>query len=155
MEQEIDVIDREIINQLQDNPEIDMEELKDQINHNLNRRLSISTIYHRKSKLLENNTLRIEYAPDYMKINKGTLCFIAIKFEGHDEHIFQSFKEMNNVLEVHAIGGQYDAFLKVRAQSIQEIADFVFRIRTDYPQVKTTEIFVALKTVKETLSIRI
>jgi|GEM_PF-4784680 len=155
MSDQLDDIDRELINQLQNNPEIDIEELRDIINHNLNRRLSISTIYHRKNKLLDNKILRSEYAPDYRIINKATLCFIALKFEGHDENIFQQLKQMNNVMEVHAIGGQYDAFLKVRGGDIHEIADLVFQIRTDYPIVKTTEIFFALKTEKETLSIGI
>ena len=155
MSEQLDEIDRELINQLQNNPEIDIEELRDIINHNLNRRLSISTIYHRKNKLLDNKILRSEYAPDYLRINKATLCFIALKFEGHEENIFQQLREMNNVMEVHAVGGQYDAFLKVRGRDIHEIADLVFQIRTDYPIVKTTEIFFVLKTEKETLSIGI
>jgi len=155
MAEMLDDIDREIINELQKNPYIDMEDLRDIVNNNLNRRLSISTIYHRKGKLIEGGILKEAFIPDYNKIGKATLCFIAIKFDGHDERILEEFTKIPNVMEAHAIGGQYDVFLKVRGRDIREIANLVFRIRSDYSIVKTTEIFVVLKTEKETQSIEI
>ncbi len=149
----LDDIDRALINELMNNPRVDMEELKNIVNGRLHRNLSISTIYQRRNKLFESGLLREVLAPDYGRVGKSTLCFIGVKFSGHDEHILEEFTKIPEVMEVHAVGGQYDVFLKVRGSDIENIANLVFRIRTDYPIVKATEIFIALRTKKETLSV--
>jgi len=146
----LDDIDRAIINELQNNPQVDMENLKNTLNHNLGRKLSISTIYHRRNKLLESGVIKECFVPDYSKVGKETLCFIAVKFEGHDDNILDSFTHIPEIMEVHAVGGQYDVFLKVRGESIQDIANLVFKIRTEHHMVKTTEIFIVLRSHKET-----
>lgn len=152
---ELDEIDIALINELQLNPDIDIEELRDRINSKLNRKLSTSTIYHRRSKLLEKGILKKAYIPDYEKIGKPTLAFIAIKFDGHDDEMLRKLTEFPGVMEVHAVSGHYDVFLKVRTRNIEELANLVFRIRTENILVKSTEIFVNLRTEKETLLIEV
>lgn len=151
----IDEIDKAIINELQRDGSIDMKSLRDRVNKNLGRRLSVSTIYHRNSRLLEDGVIRKSFIPDYDRVGKSTMAFIAVKFEGHDEEIFRKLSDIRGVMEVHAVGGQYDVFLKVRAGSIHEVADLVFKIRTEFDIVKATEIFIVLKSEKETPAIEL
>jgi len=57
---------------------------------------------------------------------------------GGEDEVFEKLKNMNEVTEVHVVYGVYDVVVKVEADSMDKLKDFVTNTIRKLPKVRST-----------------
>lgn len=144
---ELDDVDRAILNELQRDGRISNVELARRIN------LSPPATHTRVKRLEDEGYIRQYVALlDREKLGYDMLCMISISLQVHQYEAVERFRsvvrDMPEVLEVHHLTGQFDYVLKVVVHDRRELERFVMDKLTPIPgiaQIYTSMVFSEVK----------
>ncbi len=100
-----------------------------------------ATIHNRIQKLEENGIIRnYTIAPDFRKLGKPITAFLlvsilpeTIQIEDSLETLSRKLANLEHVVEVYNITGEFDYLMKVRVDNLEVIgSDLVFKLRKEY-----------------------
>ena len=117
--------------------------------------VSEATVHMRVKRLKEMNILKgFQALRDPSSVGKGLTAITLIKADPLKYHeILEKLKSMDDVYEVYDVTGEYDAVVKLRSNSREELArliDSIGQIRG----VISTLTMIVLKTIKEDTRVR-
>jgi len=117
--------------------------------------VSEATVHMRVKRLKEMNILKgFQALIDPSSVGKGLTAITLIKADPLKYHeILEKLKSMDDVYEVYDVTGEYDAVVKLRSNSREELArliDSIGQIRG----VISTLTMIVLKTIKEDTRVR-
>ncbi|MFX0169593.1 MAG: Lrp/AsnC family transcriptional regulator [Candidatus Hodarchaeota archaeon] len=143
----IDEIDFKILQELQ----LDASQSALRIARKMN--IPRSTIQHRIERLKKNQIIkRVVAIPDYARIGLPVTAFVLVNFspssKSTQQAVAQKIAQLENVVEVHVVAGQWDFILKARGASLQEIGELVVNQLRQIPgvgQTVTSGIFFTIK----------
>jgi Lrp/AsnC family transcriptional regulator, regulator for asnA, asnC and gidA len=113
--------------------------------------ISDATVHIRVRRLLAAGILRkFTIATDNVLLGYDHLAFIGINInEGSADEVIASLSQLDEILELHEIYGQFDLLLKIRAKSLEEMREIVANKIGKVPQITEAELMTVLKTIKE------
>lgn len=113
--------------------------------------ISDATVHIRVRRLLAAGILRkFTIATDNVLLGYDHLAFIGINInEGSADEVIASLSQLDEILELHEIYGQFDLLLKIRAKSLEEMRELVANKIGKVPQITEAELMTVLKTIKE------
>lgn len=146
MTQDLDRIDRRILQMLQRDGRLSNAELAARVN------VSPATCHRRTQRLIDDGAIRsvrAEVAPD--RVDRGTLVMVGVVLDRSTPQSFAAFEDavtaLPFVLDCHLVAGDFDYFLKIR---VRDIADFN-RLHGEQlialPGVRQTRTFFVMKEV--------
>jgi DNA-binding Lrp family transcriptional regulator len=151
-------VDIALINILQEHPDLAGERLRDEVNRISGKNLTTAAINARRGNLIKKQILKPAYVPDYWKIDKSMCGFIMIKTQKQEAEIANELSDAEkwpDIMEAHAIIGQYDILLKIRVRNMEELSRLSFRLREKFAKLERTETFIVSLTGKETPNIKL
>ncbi len=106
-------------------------------------RIPRSTVQHRIDRLKKNKIItRIVAIPDYSKIGLPVTAFVLVTYtptnDRSQQDVAREIAQLENVVEVHVVAGQWDIILKARGASLQEIGELVVNQLRKIPGVGHT-----------------
>ena len=112
-----------------------------------------ATVQERLKKMVESGVIRKFVAiPDYSKIGKRVTAYVFVTFRSQEnvtqQSLWEQASKLPGVYEVSAISGEWDALLKVRANSVEEIGTFVVDRLRATKGIEKTQTCVAFHEVK-------
>lgn len=154
----IDPMDEELLHLLQQ----DSKQSIAQLSKNLG--IGISSV-HARMKALKDSGVIQKYTAivDPREVNRGTLAFILVtvryRVPGRKGVLSQrEFCEQIAghplVQGVHVLSGEYDVLLKVRAENISEMNNFIVDFLRELPEVDKTLTMFAMDSYLDTLELR-
>lgn len=113
--------------------------------------ISDATVHIRVRRLLAAGILRkFTIATDNVLLGYDHLAFVGINInEGSADEVIASLSQLDEILELHEIYGQFDLLLKIRAKSLEEMREIVANKIGKVPQITEAELMTVLKTIKE------
>ena len=113
-----------------------------------------STVQHRIERLKQNQVIkRIVAVPDYEKMGLPVTAFVLVNYiatvKTSQQEVAKMIAQLDNVVEVHVVAGQWDFILKARAASMQEIGELVVNQLRQIPGVGQTVTQGSFFTIKE------
>ncbi|CAM3437107.1 Transcriptional regulator, AsnC family [Bordetella sputigena] len=94
---------------------------------------------------------------DSKAIGLDVLAFVHINLNSHDSkslRAFQRIVESNDAIqEAHAVSGDADYMLKVVAETLEELADFVSETLLASDTISHVQSYIVLKKMKQTSSL--
>lgn len=144
--QKLDEKDRKIINLLQENCELNIKQIARKIN------LSVTPTYERIKRIQKNGIIRKKVAlVDRKKVGKDLIIFCNISLKQHLMHYVNEFEEkvktLDEVMECHHIGGNYDYLLKIAVHDIDEYRAFLTREFSNFNSISKINSSFAMKEV--------
>jgi Lrp/AsnC family leucine-responsive transcriptional regulator len=119
--------------------------------------LSLPSVSDRLRKLEESGIISGYYAKlDAKKVGKDITAFIfvAVDSSKHYASFLEHTRELDDILECHAITGEGTHLLKVRTTNTASLEKLLAKIQA-WPGVTRTQTDVVLSTAKETTRLRI
>ena len=151
MTENIDDIDRKILNNLQKDASKSVEQLADSIN------LSRNACWRRVKRLESDGVISKRIAlvnPE--SVDLGLLVFVMIKAFGHDPDWLGKFKQavsvMPEIIGAHRMSGDLDYVLRVRVKDVKAYDDFYRRLIAKVPVADLSASFV-MEDIKDTTSL--
>lgn len=123
--QEMDEIDKRILNELQKDAKLNMKALASELN------LSKSPLYERVKQLEDGGYIR-RYAAvvDKDKVGKPLVVFCHLSVSAHNHESYARFVEevlkIDEIVECYSIGGEYDLLLKIVLEDLNAYDKFRF-----------------------------
>ena len=113
--------------------------------------ISDATVHIRVKRLLAAGILRkFTIATDHVLLGYDHLAFIGINInQGSADQVIPVLSQLEEILELHEMYGQFDLLLKIRAKSLQEVRDIVANKICRIPQITEAVLMTVLKTNKE------
>ncbi len=113
-----------------------------------------ATVQQRLKRLVETGVIRKFVAiPDYSKVGKQVAAYVFVTFKSEENvsqrNLWVEASKLPGVYEVSAISGEWDALLKVRAGSVEEIATLVVDRLRATKGIEKTETCVVFHVIKE------
>jgi DNA-binding Lrp family transcriptional regulator len=148
----LDATDRRILAQLQLHGRISNLELAEAVH------LSPAQCHRRHRRLEERGYVtRYEARLDPRRLGLGVMAFVHVTMErGHMREVVK-FREgiasMGQVLECHAVTGDFDYVLKVVARDLKTLSDFLLKTLAQLPGVNAVRSSVCLDEVKHTAAL--
>ena len=143
----LDKINRQILNELQENSSITNSELALKLD------IPATTVFDRVKKLEQNGIISKRVAivnPDH--IGKETIAFVSLSLNGHSAKNVQKFwkaiKTLPEVLECYHISGDYDFILKVMVDNIQVYESFLLEKLTAIENIGKIKTSFVMSTIK-------
>lgn len=142
-----DEIDRQILDQLQEDNRITNVELARRVG------LAPATTLDRVKKLEQRGVIRGHVTlVDPERVGKGTAAFVLVALASHRAEQVQAFRDsvsgLPEVLECYHVSGEYDYLLKVVAEDIRRYEDFLLHKLTATPNIGKIHTSFVLSTVK-------
>ncbi len=149
---ELDSLDRAILQRLQNDGRISHVELAQHVN------LSPPAIHSRVKRLEQKGYIRSYVALlDWTKMGYDMLCFIHIGLQKHQPESVTQFRTMiqamPEVLECHHVTGEFDYLLKVAIQDRADLERFVVNQLTPVPGIARIYTSLTLTEVKNTTAL--
>ncbi|AUH65717.1 Lrp/AsnC family transcriptional regulator [Paracoccus zhejiangensis] len=151
---DIDAIDRRILDLLQRDGRISNADLAAKVN------LSASACHRRVRRLEEEGFIRDYVALlDRRKVGRQTMVFVEITLSGQADEVLEAFeravREIPDVLECHLMSGAADYLLKVVANDTEDFARIHRQHLAKLPGVQQMHSSFALRTVFRTTALPI
>ena len=124
MTKQLDIIDKKLLNILQDNSRITIRELSEKLH------LSTTPIHERIKKLEKSGYIKKYHtAIDPKLIGKNLIVYISVSINEHSKAAIEEFeKEMDKldeVMECYYISGNSDFLLKVHCNDMDDFHNFI------------------------------
>ncbi len=154
MGQQLDAIDRQLLQYLQQDARISNAELARRVE------LSPPGLQKRLRKLEELDIIS-QYVTllNYEAIGYEMLCFVQVTLQRHEPNLVIGFKaavqEMTEVLECHFLTGEYDYLLKVVVRNRKQLEQFLLEKLTPVPGMDKLRTSVVLSEIKSTTAVSI
>ena len=145
----IDKIDRQILNIIQKNAKISHREIAEKLN------LSRTPILDRIKKLERRGVIQ-KYITilDRKKIDKTMIILCSISIKQHSIELVSEFQKIigtfNQVMECYQIGGSYDFFLKVVVNNVEEYQTFVLKNLSQIKNISNVQSSFVIGELKNT-----
>lgn len=145
----LDEIDLKILRLLQEDARMPFAKVAREVG------VSEATVHMRVKKLREMNVLKgFQALIDPSSVGKGLTAITLIKADPLRYHeILEKLKSMDDVYEVYDVTGEYDAVVKLRSNSREELARLIDSIG-QIGGVVSTLTMIVLKTIKEDTRIK-
>ncbi len=144
----LDVFDLKILALLQADASLTNSALSKQVN------LSASQCSRRRAGLEDAGYIRGYRAElDAAKLGYGIQAFTRVALSSHDETTAGDFAAFLNglaqVQQAHAVSGDSDYLIHIRAKSLDELAEFIHGHLLPHPRVSQVRSDIVLRTIKE------
>jgi len=157
-EKKLDEIDRKLLQLLQEDSKQSIAKLSKSLG------IGISSV-HARMKALKTSDIITRYSAvvDPVKVNRGTLAFIlvTVRYRVPGRKGVLSQREFCEAIAghplvqgVHVLSGEYDVLLKIRAENIGEMNNFIVDFLRELPEVDKTLTMFAMDTYLDTLELR-
>ena len=148
----LDVIDKRLINLLQNNSKQTTKQLSIVLN------LSVTAVYERIKKLEKEGVIEKYVAIiDKNKIEKSFLVFCHVKLIQHTKENVTTFEreilKLEEVSECFHVSGEYDYILKVYVKDMEQYRTFMVTKLTAIKYIGSTHSTFAIEKVKNTTAI--
>lgn len=149
---QLDVIDKKLINLLQNNSKQTTKQLSIVLN------LSVTAVYERIKKLEKEGVIEKYVAIiDKNKIEKSFLVFCHVKLIQHTKENVTTFEreilKLEEVSECFHVSGEYDYILKVYVKDMEQYRTFMVTKLTAIKYIGSTHSTFAIEKVKNTTAI--
>ncbi|MEM2020785.1 MAG: Lrp/AsnC family transcriptional regulator [Zestosphaera sp.] len=144
MNQELDELDKKILNVLQENADLTYAELGRMLG------VSPSTVYMRLRKLKERGFIKrivAEVTPELVGLNLRALIFLAIDVRKYND-IVSKLSNITNVKTVYDVTGEWTLVTEVYVKDHKELSEILDVIGA-LEGVQTTSTAVVLRVIKE------
>lgn len=150
----LDVIDKKLINLLQDNSKQTTKQLSLQLN------LSVTAVYERIKKLEKERVIEKYVAIiNKNKIEKSFLVFCHVKLIQHTRENVNTFEreilKLEEVSECFHVSGEYDYILKIFVKDMEQYRSFMVTKLTAIKYIGSTHSTFAIEKVKNTTAIHL
>lgn len=143
----LDKINRQILNELQEDSSITNAELAERLN------LPTTTVFDRVKKLESNGIISKRVAivnPE--KLGKETIAFVSLSLSGHSaknvQKFWESIESLPEVLECYHISGENDFILKVIVENIRTYETFLLEKLTAIENIGKIKTSFVMSTIK-------
>jgi DNA-binding Lrp family transcriptional regulator len=152
MEQNLDEVDRELLNYLQENARI--------TNAELARRVDLSPPgLQKRVRKLEKAGIIDQYVTilNPETVGYDMLCFVQITLVRHKSEFLQNFmqvlQDIPEVLEAYHITGEYDYLLKVVIRNRKHLEEFILETLSPLPGMDKIRTSLVLNNIKSTTAV--
>lgn len=150
----LDIIDKKLINLLQNDSKQTTKQLSLQLN------LSVTAVYERIKKLEKEQVIKQYVALiNKNKIERSFLVFCHLKLIQHSKEFISNFEkeitQLQEVSECFHVSGDYDYILKVYVKDMQEYREFMVTKLTAIKHIGSTHSIFTIGDVKNTTAIHI
>ncbi len=148
----LDLIDKKLINLLQNNSKQTTKQLSLQLN------LSVTAIYERVKKLEKEEVIK-KYVTliNKNKVEKSFLVFCHLKLEKHTKEYITVFEreidKLKEVTECFHVSGDYDYILKIYVKDMEEYREFMINKLTALKYIGSTHSIFTIGEVKSSTAI--
>lgn len=143
----LDKINRKILNELQENSSITNAELSERLN------LPATTVFDRVKKLENNGIIAkrvVIVNPE--KVGKETIAFVSLSLSGHSaknvEKFWKAIEGLPEVLECYHVAGENDFILKVIVDNIRTYESFLLEKLTAIENIGKIKTSFVMSTIK-------
>ncbi|AAY80901.1 Lrp/AsnC family transcriptional regulator [Sulfolobus acidocaldarius] len=147
---EIDAIDKKLLIELLKDSRISLRRLAEEMN------VSPATLHNRLMRLVQEGVVKgFTALIDYSKLGYPVTSILMIKVDG--KHILEFEKEvsnLDNVVAVYDVVGEYDVMLIAKFRSIEDLDTFIKSLLKN-PKIERTYTSIVLNVVKEDPRIKI
>jgi Lrp/AsnC family transcriptional regulator, leucine-responsive regulatory protein len=145
---EIDKIDRKILQALQEDGRISNLKLAETIG------LSPTAALARTGRLQRDGfILSVEARLNPAKLGRGMAVFVEVLLDRTTPNVFDAFKAAvqvhGEIMECHLVAGGFDYLLKLRVQDMAAYRAFAGRVLWQLPGVRETRTYAVMEEVKE------
>jgi Lrp/AsnC family transcriptional regulator, regulator for asnA, asnC and gidA len=113
--------------------------------------ISDATVHIRVRRLMAAGIIRkFTITANNQLLGYGYIAFMGINIkEGSVDEVIARLSQIDEVLELHEMYGQFDLILKIRTKSPEEMRDIVVNKVRNIPQIIEGELMTVLRTIKE------
>lgn len=152
--QELDELDKKILNQLQQNNRVTNEELGAMVN------LSTSSVQRRLKRLREDKVIEADISVvSPTAVGYGITCVVDVTLYLGNSQVIDNFKTLMNkcaeVMQCYYVTGTYDFVVIVNTRDMQHYEEFSKKYLMDNTTVKQFYTHVVMDKVKTGLSVNI
>ena len=113
--------------------------------------ISDATVHIRVKRLQAAGILRkFTITTDNVLLGYDHLAFVGINLsKGSGDEVLVALSQLEDILELHEMYGQYDLLVKIRSRNLEEMRDIVANKISKIPQITEAQSMMVLKTIKE------
>ena len=113
--------------------------------------ISDATVHIRVKRLQAAGILRkFTIKTDNVLLGYDHLAFIGINIsKGSRDEVLVTLSQLDEILELHEMYGQFDLLAKIRARSLEGMRDIIVNKISTIPQITEAQSMMVLKTIKE------
>jgi len=146
--EDLDGLDRKILQFLEQNARITNKELASQLE------LSITPVFERVKKLERRGYIKKYVAVlDHEKLNKGMVVFLHIKMQAHNHEsiarLMAEAQKLDEVMECYHVTGDNDFLMKVLMPDMKAYEEFVLNKLTKISGIGNINSSIVMSTVKQ------
>jgi Lrp/AsnC family leucine-responsive transcriptional regulator len=150
--QDIDRIDRRILDVMQKDGRISNLKLAEQVS------LSPTAVLARVQRLTKDGfILGYEARLNPLKLGAGMLVFVEVLLDRTSPNVFEQFKAAvqvrDEIMECHMVAGGFDYLLKTRTADMNSYREFAGSVLWQLPGVRETRTYAVMEEVKNNTAI--
>ena len=113
--------------------------------------ISDATVHIRVKRLQAAGILRkFTITTDNVLLGYDHLAFVGINLsKGSRDEVLVALSELEEILELHEMYGQFDLLVKIRSRNLEEMRDIIANKISKIPQITEAQSMMVLKTIKE------
>jgi len=113
--------------------------------------ISDATVHIRVKRLQAAGILRkFTITTDNVLLGYDHLAFVGINIsQGSGEEVLTALSQLDEVLELHEMYGQFDILAKIRARNLKEMREIIANKICKIPRITEAQSMMVLKTIKE------
>lgn len=113
--------------------------------------ISDATVHIRVKRLQAAGILRkFTITTDNVLLGYDHLAFVGINLsKGSRDEVLVALSQLEEILELHEMYGQFDLLVKIRSKNLEEMRDIIANKISKIPQITKAQSMMVLKTIKE------
>lgn len=113
--------------------------------------ISDATVHIRVKRLQAAGILRkFTITTDNVLLGYDHLAFVGINLsKGSRDEVLVALSQLEEILELHEMYGQFDLLVKIRSRNLEEMRDIIANKISKIPQITEAQSMMVLKTLKE------
>jgi len=113
--------------------------------------ISDATVHIRVKRLQAAGILRkFTITTDNVLLGYDHLAFVGINLsKGSRDEVLVALSQLEEILELHEMYGQFDLLVKIRSRNLEEMRDTIANKISKIPQITEAQSMMVLKTIKE------
>lgn len=113
--------------------------------------ISDATVHIRVKRLQAAGILRkFTITTDNVLLGYDHLAFVGINLsKGSRDEVLVALSQLEEILELHEMYGQFDLLVKIRSKNLEEMRDIIANKISKIPQITEAQSMMVLKTIKE------
>ena len=113
--------------------------------------ISDATVHIRVKRLQAAGILhKFTITTDNVLLGYDHLAFVVINLsKGSRDEVLVALSQLEEILELHEMYGQFDLLVKIRSRNLEEMRDIIANKISKIPQITEAQAMMVLKTIKE------